>query len=101
MEKTETLKVGDGATYNVGSDSYPYTIVEISPNGRTVKIQADKAKNKAIYPEQDWEFTPHPEGAVITLTLRSDGAFRPKGQKKGQGVSWGLGYRTKYLNPSF
>jgi len=100
-QQTPVLVIGDGATYFVGSDRYPYTIVEISKTGKTVKVQRDNAKNTVAWPDQEWKFTANPDAPIETLTKRSDGAYRQKGTRKCRGVGWNLNGRDKYLNPSF
>ena len=37
----DTPKVGDGASFGYGSDTYPYNVIEVSASGKTIKIQAD------------------------------------------------------------
>ena len=39
----DTFKVNDGATINHYSDSHACTVIEVSPNGKKIKVQRDKA----------------------------------------------------------
>lgn len=39
----ETVEVGDGVTYGVGSDRYAATVCEVSKSGKTVKFTNDKS----------------------------------------------------------
>jgi hypothetical protein len=46
MNKNSTIEipvVGDGATYTIGADAYPYTVVAVSPTGSRITIQRDTA----------------------------------------------------------
>lgn len=40
----ETVKVGDGVTFRIGSDRLACTVVKVSPSGKTVTMQRDNAK---------------------------------------------------------
>jgi hypothetical protein len=51
----ETYKVGDHATWHVGSDAFPYTVVKVSPSGKTITMRADKA---TIDPTWKMDFSP-------------------------------------------
>jgi hypothetical protein len=100
MEPEYTPVVGDGATVNVGSDSFPATIIEVRPNGRVV-IQMDNDKlvsgteqtGNAVY-----EYTADPDGTKYVVYKNDKGRLAIWGQK-GRGVS--LGYRRRYNDPSF
>ena len=88
--------VGDGATILGYSDRYAFTLVDISPSGRTITLQRDKATllNGVSSGEPDaLHFTPggfvghvsgrqrylyerDPQGQVTKATLRKDGRWR-------------------------
>lgn len=62
-------KIGDGATVHIGSDSYPYTVIEAASNSMAsvVKIQADSAvpgPGHDYYNKQVWTFAPFANGEV-------------------------------------
>jgi hypothetical protein len=94
-------KVGDGATEGLGSDRYPYTIIEvISP--RKIVVQEDHAefKGKTLLSElQHWVFTRNPEGRKVTLTLRKDGRWRRVGKSSQRSSSFSIGHRSRYRDP--
>lgn len=98
------FKVGDGASYNIGSDSYPVTIRKISKSGKTLWVSRDDFRCKPgvnRYEQTDKEgvFIPLdvPESEWERYTLRQDGHWRPS--KSGCGyLSEG---RTLSLDPSF
>lgn len=98
MKTPYDFKVGDGATYSIGSDRYPCTVVDRTP--ARVKVQHDDAKfigGNAMSESQQYEFTPNPNGGIMTFTLRKDGSWRQVGRGGGY-LSPG---RSKYLDPSF
>lgn len=105
MEKQkQTPEVGMGATYGIGSDSYAYTIVEVSENKRTVKVQADEAKAQEgsdYYGDQKYDYTPNPKARIRTFTLRKSGRYYEKGCEMGRGGSLTIGFRRTYRDPSF
>jgi hypothetical protein len=63
IQITPEFKVGDGATYCIGSDRYAGTIIEVSPSGKTVLFQKER----------------NPNGSVTTFTLRRDGTYKAVG----------------------
>ncbi len=96
--------VGMGATAGYGSDSYPYTVIKISANGKTLVVQADNHKPAPgfdYYSNQVYTYTPNPEGETKTFTLRDNGRWVLKGESKKGGLRLGLGHRRYYQDPSF
>jgi hypothetical protein len=96
------FKVGDGATKGVGSDRYPYTIVEILSPKRVV-LQPDdyyRTDKNGFSEMQTYEFTPNPEAYRIIVTLRKNGRWYQLGQTMG-GSRFSLGHRDAYQDPSF
>lgn len=99
MDEEYTPVVGDGATYHIGSDSFPATIVEIRPNGRVV-IQEDKAtlvKGDCAGGEQQWQYEADTEGETYICYKNKRGRWTTWGS--GRPVS--LGHRRRYHDPSF
>ena len=99
-----TPTVGMGATVGIGSDCYPYTIVSVSENLKTVIIQKDNykpAKGYEYYGNQVYEFTPNETGSIEVWTLRNHGRYVRKGDKKGDGYYLTIGERRAYSDPSF
>lgn len=103
MIKNETTpEVGMGATYGVGSDCYPYTIVEIlSP--RRIVVQADSYTalpgNDPFSENQSYEYFRNPQGHLVTLSLRKNGRWVPVGQSNYGGFA--IGHRRFYQDPCF
>jgi len=99
------LKVGDGATYGIGSDRYPYTVVEIKSEA-TIIVVADHYKRidkNGFSENQEYEYTPDPNGCRITVTRRrerDDYVWRKKGETKGGG-RFSFHGRNAYQDPSF
>lgn len=95
--------VGMGATMCVGSDSYAFTIIEVSASKKRIKIQEDKATridNNGMYSEaQDYFHEYNTNGTIYTVSLRKDGRWRISGESKGMIVS--IGYRRTHRDPHF
>lgn len=94
--------IGFGATYGVGSDRYPYTIVDVLSNNKIV-VQADNAvrtDSNGFSENQTWEMTPNPEARKIVLRLRKNGKWVENG-KSLNSCGFHLGERKRYDNPSF
>lgn len=98
--KQPTPVVGMGVTRGAGSDAYPYTVVEIL-GPRRIVVQADdyrRTDDRGPFTEQqDYEYTPNPDGHRLTLSLRKDGAWK---QMRSSQIYW-LGNRRAYRDPSF
>lgn len=100
MKKRE-FKLGGGAHLRYGSDVYAYTVIAMSPSGKTVTLQ--RAHVDIIRPARSWgeqperAFKPDPEGATVKVTLRKDGRFRPVGSNT---ATAGPGYHEFY-DPHF
>lgn len=98
------FEVGDGACIRTGSDVRAYTVIAVTPSGKTVTLQRAKVtvtKPAAYYGDRvEYAFEPDPNGATRVVTYRKkDGAFRPKGDY-GWWTSAGKGY-CEYRDPSF
>lgn len=105
----DTIEVGSGASYGVGSDCYPYTIVGIV-NERTVVVQADRYEPDTengydYYGNQVYRYYPDQNGERTTVTLRKNGMWLPVGSTISRGgcyaYGYSLGHRRAYRNPSF
>lgn len=89
------IEVGMGATMSTGMGGLhrPYTVIEVSRGGKTLKLQADKVTQvtKGNGWEDDGEktFEPDPKGRIETVSLRKDGRFLGKGAP----LVW---YATRY-----
>lgn len=81
-----TPPVGELATYCIGSDRYPYTVIEVSASGHRVVVQGRKRRrvdNNGLGGAQRYITTENPEGDTMVVTRRKDGRYRPKGSKVG------------------
>lgn len=94
--KEPTPVVGMGATYSIGSDMYPCTVIAVMRNGRTIRLSHDtiKGRGKLFVPNMN----PVDECEVIVATLRSDGRYMERGTNYG---FIRLGKRRNYHDPSF
>jgi len=105
VKRLEVLPViGMGATAGYGSDSYPYTVIAISANGKTITVQADDHKpapGHHYINNQVYTYSPNPEGETKVFTLRDNGRWVLKGEGKKNGLRLGLGHRRYYQDPSF
>lgn len=91
-------EVGMGATEHLWSDRHAYTIIEVSPSLKTIKLQADNSRRidtNGMSEVQEYEFTPNPKGPTRVACLRADGRYHIGGVK-GNPVS--IGYRDAYYD---
>jgi hypothetical protein len=96
--------VGMGATAGYGSDRYPYTVIKVSTNGKTITVQADDYKpapGHHYINNQVYTYTPNPQGETKVFTLRDNGRWVLRGESKQGGLCLGLGVRRHYHDPSF
>jgi hypothetical protein len=96
------IKVGQGATYGIGSDRYPHTVIEVVNETRVV-VQADNYRridNNGFSEDQTYEYAPNPLACRIIVTRRKDGAWRKQGDNSGSGV-FSFHGRNAYQDPSF
>lgn len=103
--KNETLipVVGMGATYYIGSDRYPYTIIAVNKTGKTICVQRDKAtpaEGYDYYSKQVYNYTPNLLGDIEVYTLRKNGRFYRQGETSKYGCLV-IGKRNQYQDPSF
>ena len=99
-----TLEKGMGATVGIGSDRYPYTIIEVSPDCKTIKIQRDHytpAEGYNYFGNQVYEYTRDPEAPIEVWTLRNHGRYVRKGDKKNSSFYLTIGKKQAYSDPSF
>jgi hypothetical protein len=95
-------EVGMGATYSVGSDRYPFTVVEII-NDKTIVVQGDnyrRTDDNGLSESQEYEFTPNKDGPKRVLTFRSNGRWVEKKDKQ-NAPGYRLGHRSAYQDPCF
>jgi hypothetical protein len=77
-----TPVVGDAATYSVGSDSYPATVVKVSPSGHRVTLQDDSWKvtsGSMMDGSADFKSA----SRLTSVTRRADGKYRLVGWDRG------------------
>lgn len=100
----ETIpEVGMGATHRVGSDSYPYTIVEVVSDKKII-VQQDAARrtdSNGLSESQEYEYTRNPDSPKIVVTKRKDGRWRRQGESITSTMTFSLGVRRMYQDPSF
>lgn len=94
-----TPEVGMGVTERIGSDCYPYTLIQII-NPKTIVIQSDDYKC-TDYKFQNYDITPNPDGGKITLTLRKNGRWKRKNATIKDSFNYGLGHRRAYQDPHY
>lgn len=104
MNTTNTKpQVGQGGTHQVGTDAYPYTIIEVSESGKTVKAQRDsyvRTDSNGWSESQTYEYSRNPEGTIDTFTLRNNGNYYQKGQSQHYHPFF-PGNRRFFWDPSF
>jgi hypothetical protein len=98
-EDINFAKEGDPATLQVGSDSYPYTVIEVWKGGRQIVLQACDCKRGPkfdFYNNQNWIITPDENGRTIKAN------YAPKrGRYFSEGSPVYIGRYRYYQDPSF
>ena len=98
-------EVGMGASYGAGSDSYPATIVEVSPDKKTIWVTSDSStptKDSDFYNGQSYTYETNWDAERTCYTLRKNGSWIRKGQPmKAYWCSIGIGVRRKHIDPHF
>jgi len=93
-------EIGEGATVSVGSDSYPYTIIDISDSGKTITLREDRVERtdrNGMSEIQEYNYFRDPNGKVVKATKRKNGSW--KTTKDNCLVS--IGIRRRYYDFSF
>lgn len=94
---TANVNIGDGATYSVGSDRYPATV--IAKTAHTVTVQDDLSTagpGHNYFGAQNWLFSPNPNGRTMVARWSAKrNGFVANGHKIH------VGARGAYQNPSF
>lgn len=85
-----TITIGTGATKEIGSDRYPYTVVSVSPSGKTLVLQADSIRGKGI-------FVADPTGDTVTVRWSA----KRECFVAGRCGHYYIGARRAYMDPSF
>jgi len=92
-----------GATQQIGSDRYAYTIIEVL-TPKKIRVQADHQRctsgNEYNSESQTWACERNPNGTVLTVTKRKNGRWVRQGDSK-NGAGFGIGHRSPYRDPSF
>ena len=100
MSETIIPVVGMGVTQGVGSDRYPFTVVEVI-NERRIVVQADefvRTDHNGLSESQEYSYTPNPDARKIVLSKRKSGVWREVRTSDG---NFYPGHREAYLDPSF
>lgn len=97
-------EVGGLATFGIGSDSYAYTVIEVSATGHKVVLQersSKPTKDSDYFGDQRYVTYENLEGSKMVATRRTTKrgvTYRPKGSSCGT-VTFGAARR--YTDPSF
>lgn len=94
------IQVGQGATYSIGSDRYPYTVVQVVSD-RKIVVQRDdyrRTDTNGFSESQTYEYTPNPNAGKTVLTKRKNGRWHEQGQSMNSG-GYHIGSRQAYQDP--
>jgi len=92
--------IGEGATVSVGSDSYPYTIVDVSKSGKTITLREDKCErtdSNGMSEAQEYNYFRDFNGKEIKATKRKTGAWKTTGGNS----MVSIGVRRRYYDFCF
>lgn len=90
--------IGDGATMLMWTDRHACTITHVSPSGKTLTVQEDRAirvDDNGQSEMQTYRFERNYSGAIHHVRLCKDGRWRSKG------TPFAVGLRSEYRDPSF
>jgi hypothetical protein len=107
-----------GATLIGWTDRDPYTVIEVSKDGKRITVQADKAERDKTWKaevsvggfaghvsnnhSQRWTITRDTEGKTLRFSLRKSGRWVLVGQKDGHhSTRITLGKRVKFYDMNF
>jgi hypothetical protein len=97
-----SAKVGDFATYSIGSDRYPVEIIARTPKSFTTRgaevIGSDTANAYEKGRPDTFVVVPNEHGQIRKFTVRRDGAIRSVGANYDR---LSLGHVDTYRDPSF
>lgn len=103
--------VGMGCTRKSGSDSYAYEVITVlDASTQHVIVREMSAKNKAVWPDQDYELKSDPNGRTAELELyhgQLREVYYDRFTKRKRHEEWHyyshytLGYAHYYEDPSF
>lgn len=105
LEQAQELAphVGMGATLAVGSDRYPYTVVEVQ-SSTLITVQGDDYKrtdSNGLSEDQGYIFIPNPDNPKVQVSLRANGQWVAVGQRMCGACQFFLGRRSAYRAPAF
>lgn len=95
--------VGMGVTKYIGSDEYPFTIIDVISKSE-VTIQMDKSirtDSNGMDESQVYSYEPDSTGDIYTITLRHNGKWIQKTKPTKGSPYFVLGIRRKYYDFSF
>lgn len=98
----KTPFVGQPATKLVGSDRYPFTVIEVK-SPRRVVVQADRFRRvdqNGFSESQVYEMERDAEGQKFDISLRKDTYWHEVGYSTNTSC-FVLGYRSAYQDPHF
>jgi hypothetical protein len=94
-------QIGMGATQILWTDRHAYTIVEISPSGKKIIVQRDKAHNTGGHGSNDWTYERDENGIKCAVTLRKNGKWIAKGESLKHGSRFILNWRNENYDWEF
>lgn len=105
LKKSEIIKIfgkpqtGEGMTMIIGSDCYPFTVIESNPKKSTITVQADNAipdkeNGYDYFSNQVYKYERNENGTTHVLKFNKNGSWVSDGLKFVEG-------RSKYQDPSF
>ena len=92
--------IGMGATLISWSDRSAYTIVSVTPSGKTFVMQRDEATRtdkNGMSDSQSYTYTPNPKAFLEKVSLRKDGRWKLAGSNQ----SVLIDCRREYYDYSF
>jgi hypothetical protein len=105
MREEVKPEVGMGATEVIWTDRHASTVIFVSSNGKTVRVQQDKATRvdgRGMSDSQTYEFERDPYGRITVYTLRKNGVWKRQGSPMNERGGYAyFGHRSEYYDFSF
>jgi len=100
-----TVFEGDGVTYTIFTDRRAGTVIDVSPSGKTITIQLDKATRideNGMSESQEYEYERDPDGQILKFTWRKKvNGFKLVGTRARECGSYLTAGRHEYRDYSF
>lgn len=97
----DNVRVGAEATMLLYSDTHAGTVIYVSPSGKTIKVQRDRAKlisGSTMSEEQGWTYERDSQGAITTYRFSAKHGWINRNAAARRCL---VGQRREWRDPTF